>query len=171
MFVSVISGADKTTVSVGTGDTSFHPVYASVGNFHNDLRCGHGEAVVPIAFLAIPKGMSPYLVCSCAYIYIVLALGSQEDEEDPEFRMFKKQLYHESLACIFRPLKRAMTRPIVMKCPDGHFRRVIFSIGPFLADYPEQVYLAGTVSGWCPKCVIIHTYRASADLLQVLRLS
>ena len=39
----------------------------------------------------------------------------------------------------------------VVKCPDGHFRRAIFSLGPYIADYPEQVWLAGTVSDWCPK--------------------
>lgn len=44
-----------------------------------------------------------------------------------------------------------MSRPIVLKCCDGHYRRIIFSIGPFIADYPEQVDLAGIVQGWCPK--------------------
>ena len=39
----------------------------------------------------------------------------------------------------------------VVKCPDGHFRRAIFSLGPYIADYPEQVWLAGIVSNWCLK--------------------
>lgn len=38
-------------------------------------------------------------------------------------------------------------------CPDGHYRKVIYSLGPFMADYPEQVYLACIVQGWCPKYV------------------
>jgi len=46
-----------------------------------------------------------------------------------------------------------MEKPKVVKCPDGHFRRAIFSLGPYIADYPEQVWLAGTVQDWCPKYV------------------
>ena len=49
-------GADKTTVTVGTGNQEFHPVYHTVGNIHNDMRRAHHDAVVPLAFLAIPKG-------------------------------------------------------------------------------------------------------------------
>jgi hypothetical protein len=30
-FVSVVLGSDKTTVSVGTGDNEFYPLYASTG--------------------------------------------------------------------------------------------------------------------------------------------
>ena len=41
--------------------------------------------------------------------------------------------------------------PERVHCGDGHFRRVIFGLGPYIADYPEQVCLAGIVSGWCPK--------------------
>jgi hypothetical protein len=47
-----------------------------------------------------------------------------------------------------------MTEPKVVRCPDGHFRRAIFSLGPYIADYPEQVWLAGIVSNWCPKFVL-----------------
>jgi len=44
-----------------------------------------------------------------------------------------------------------MTKPEVAMCPDGHFRRVIYTLGPYIADYPEQVLLTGIVTGWCPK--------------------
>ncbi|KAJ7205518.1 hypothetical protein GGX14DRAFT_335225, partial [Mycena pura] len=39
----------------------------------------------------------------------------------------------------------------VMLFPDGHYRRVIFGLGPYIADYPEQVLLACVVQGWCPR--------------------
>jgi hypothetical protein len=52
---------------------------------------------------------------------------------------------------IFEPLKPYMEAYKVVKCPDGHFRRAIFGLGPYIADYPEQVWLAGIVSNWCPK--------------------
>lgn len=57
MLTPVILGMDKTTTSVGTGHQEFHPVYLSLGNVHNGMRQAHRDAVVPIAFLAIPKCM------------------------------------------------------------------------------------------------------------------
>jgi hypothetical protein len=56
MFVPVILGTDKTTVSVATDQHSYHPVYLSVGNVHNSLRKAHKDALVLIGFLPIPKG-------------------------------------------------------------------------------------------------------------------
>ena len=41
-----------------------------------------------------------------------------------------------------------------MMCPDGHFRCVVFGLGSYIADYPEQVWLTGIVSTWCPKYVV-----------------
>jgi hypothetical protein len=57
MLAGVMFGLDKTTVSVGTGNTEFHPVYASLTNIKNGMRRAHRDALVPIAFLAIPKSM------------------------------------------------------------------------------------------------------------------
>ncbi|KAJ7220735.1 hypothetical protein GGX14DRAFT_532634 [Mycena pura] len=57
----------------------------------------------------------------------------------PKSSYFCRQMYHASLA-------------LVVRCPDGHFRRVIYGIGPYIADYPEQVWLAAVVQNWCPKC-------------------
>lgn len=56
MLCPIILGADKTTASVATGHVEFHPVYMSIGNVHNEMRRSHRDAVVPIAFLSIPKG-------------------------------------------------------------------------------------------------------------------
>ena len=55
MFTPVILGADKTTVSVMTGHQQYHPLYMSLGNIHNEMCRAHCDAVIPIAFLAIPK--------------------------------------------------------------------------------------------------------------------
>jgi hypothetical protein len=46
-----------------------------------------------------------------------------------------------------------MTTPEVARFPDGHFRRVIYGLGPYIADYPEQALLACIVQGWCAKYV------------------
>jgi Plavaka transposase len=55
MFVPIVAGSDKTTVSVATGHQEYHPVYMSPGNLTNIARRAHGNSVLPVAFLPIPK--------------------------------------------------------------------------------------------------------------------
>jgi hypothetical protein len=47
-----------------------------------------------------------------------------------------------------------MEKPDLALCPDSHYQKVIYSIGPWIADYPEQVWLSGIVQNWCPKFVL-----------------
>ena len=56
MFIPVILGTDKTTVSVATGQHEYHPIYLSIGNIHNRLRRAHRDGLVLVGFLPIPKG-------------------------------------------------------------------------------------------------------------------
>ena len=60
MFVPIVMGSDKTTVSVATGQNDYWPLYASIGNVHNNIRRAHGNGLVLVSFLAIPKSL--YLV-------------------------------------------------------------------------------------------------------------
>lgn len=55
MFVPIILGSDKTTVSVATGDQGFWPIYLSIGNIHNNVRRTHRNGFVLLGFLPIPK--------------------------------------------------------------------------------------------------------------------
>lgn len=138
MYCPIVVGSDKTTVSVATGHVEYHPFYISPGGVYNTVRRAHRNAVAPAAFLAIPKGDRKY-------------------DNDPAYRKFKRQLYHDSIAAILRTLQPGMRTPVVRRCPDGHFRRVIYDLGAYIADYPEQVYLAGIVQNWCPKCTALPT--------------
>ena len=52
---------------------------------------------------------------------------------------------------MLQSLKPSMTKPEVVRCPDGHFRRAVYSLGPYIADYPEQCLLACIVQNWCTK--------------------
>ncbi|KAK1233420.1 hypothetical protein PQX77_003424, partial [Marasmius sp. AFHP31] len=133
MYCPIILGADKTTVSVATGHVEYHPLYLSIGNLHNGARRGHRNGVVPVGFLAIPKTDRRY-------------------DDDSAYRVFKKQLYHACIAAILLSIEPAMHKPVVRMCPDGHYRRVIYDLAAFIADYPEQVLLAGIVQGWCCRC-------------------
>ncbi|GLB39957.1 hypothetical protein LshimejAT787_0704670 [Lyophyllum shimeji] len=137
-FVPVILGSDKTTVSVATGQNEYYPLYAGIGNIKNHVRRAHRNALSLIGFLAIPK-------------------ADRKHQNSVEFRTFRRQLFHSSLARIFNSLKPWMTTPRVTRCADGYYRRVIYGFGPYIADYPEQALLACVVSGWCPKCTALAT--------------
>lgn len=80
--------------------------------------------------------------------------GDCGHDDSVRFCVFKHQLYHASLGAVLSPIRPGMTTPVVRRCPDGHFRRVIYDLISFIADYPEQVMLTGIVQGWCPKCVL-----------------
>ncbi|KAF8986113.1 hypothetical protein BDQ17DRAFT_1493098 [Cyathus striatus] len=133
MFAPVILGSDKTTVSVATGQNEYYPLYASLGNVQNHVRHAHCNAVTVVGFLAIPKTDKQY-------------------EKSAAFRKFRRQLFHASLAYILQSLKPWMTKPKVTHCGNGYFYHVIYGIGPYIADYPEQCLLACIVSGWCVRC-------------------
>jgi hypothetical protein len=68
MFVPVILGSDKTTVSVATGHSEYWPLYASIGNIHNNVRRAHGSGLVLVAFLAIPKSKCSNLIRPNLYL-------------------------------------------------------------------------------------------------------
>ena len=150
MFVPVIAGSDKTTVSIATGHQEYHPVYMSPGNLTNIARRAHGNALLPVAFLPIPKSRVLLVVYGTLRLTHV---ASKKHRKTTKFQTFCRQMYHASLARIFEPLRAGMMTPEVVKCPDGHFRCAIYGLGPYIADYPEQVWLAGIVQGWCPKYV------------------
>jgi len=148
MLVPLLLGSDKTLASNATGQNEFHPLYFSPGNIRNPARRAHRDALVPIGFLAIPKGVSSGVRCLASPYSIP---GTRKDATSPLFRLFRRQLMHESLRVILTPLIPFMTKPDVVRCPDGHFRRAIYTLGPYIADYPEQVLLAAVVSGWCTR--------------------
>ncbi|KAJ7642525.1 hypothetical protein B0H17DRAFT_960110 [Mycena rosella] len=132
-FIPIILGSDKTTVSVATGQNDYYPLYMSNGLVHNNVQRAHRNAVTLIGFLAIPK-------------------TDRENQDTAEFRTFRRNLFHGSLREILKSLKPGMTTPEVIPFADGHYRRAIYGLGPYIADYPEQVLLACIVQGWCAWC-------------------
>ncbi|KAH9027218.1 hypothetical protein EDB85DRAFT_1893036 [Lactarius pseudohatsudake] len=137
VFCPMILSSDKTTVSVATGHNKYWPIYLSIGNIHN-IRQAHRNGVVLLGFFAIPKS---WLVCS-----------THEFRDNPKICRFHHQLLHSSLAKILEPLRPGMTTPEVVHFSDDHFRKVIYGLGPHIADYPEQALLACVVQGWCARC-------------------
>ncbi|KAF8271285.1 hypothetical protein EI94DRAFT_1877970, partial [Lactarius quietus] len=86
MFVPVILGSNKMTVSVATSQNNFYPLYMSLGNVHNSVQCAHSNAVSLIMFLSIPK---------------------------TNFWKFHWELFHTSLQHIMSSLCPHMTMPCV----------------------------------------------------------
>lgn len=54
MFVPIVAGSNKTTVSVGTEHQEYHPTYMLPGNLTNIAQCSQ-NMLLPIVFLPIPK--------------------------------------------------------------------------------------------------------------------
>jgi len=69
--------------------------------------------------------------------------------KDENFRDFRRRLFHGCLTVINTTIKPYTQRWDLVRCSDHHFRRAIYSLGPHIADYPEQSVAAGTVYGWC----------------------
>ncbi|KAG2128044.1 uncharacterized protein EDB93DRAFT_1243604 [Suillus bovinus] len=111
--------------SVATGANDYYPLYVSIGNVRNNVRRAHRDA-------------------SSSY------RGARKRLKISEFR---RQLFHSSVAKILENLRPGMTTPEVVRFGDGHYRRVIYGLGPILADYEEQVLLAcivrNCVRGMC----------------------
>ena len=80
-------------------------------------------------------------------------LADNESHNDFNYHRFCHQLLHTSLQKILEPVRQYMTAPKIVCCPDGHYHRAIFSLGPYIVDYPEQCLLSSIVQGWCPRYV------------------
>ena len=151
MVVPLLLGNDKTLASNVTSQNEFHPLYHSLGNIKNAVRCAHQDAVVPIGFLPIPKSFFFLVFRWFGSILTWSPLGTRKGGTGTLFRLFQWQLLHQSLKVILGSLLPYMTKPDVVMCPNGHYWRVVYTLGPYIADYCEQVLLAAIVSGWCTR--------------------
>ena len=156
MFVPVILGSDKTTVSVGTGNNEYYPLYLSIGNVSNKARRSQKlNTVQLVAFLAIPKSVCYKLEVTYSIVFWHFKFAAERQyEKSDDFRRFRHQIFHSSISRILNSLKTAMimnTQKTILRCPDGHLRRSVFGLGSYIADYPEQVSLCAICTGWCCK--------------------
>ena len=73
MFIPIILGSDKTTVSVATGNNEYWPIYLSIGNIHNNVQCAHQDGLVLLGFLAVPKSKSKVVMYHGLLLIIMLS--------------------------------------------------------------------------------------------------
>ena len=147
VFVPVILGSDKTTMSIGTENNAYYPLYLSIRNMRNHIRHAHRDTLILVGFLTISKSMFDFLIPHMN-TYHTIHLAEKEHLSDGQFCKFHCQLFHSSLSVILNSLWPEMRQPEVVKFGDGHFRHVIYDFGPYIADYKEQVLLACIVCGW-----------------------
>ena len=94
--------------------------------------------------------MSFFLTCTSFVFDSDKAItADREHQNSSEFREFRRHLFHDSLRQILVSLKDGMQTPEVVLYADGHYRRTVYGLGPYIADYPEQVLLSCIVQGWC----------------------
>ena len=53
----------------------------------------------------------------------------------------------------------------IVCCGDGHYRKVFYGLGPYIADYPEQALVSCIVQNWCPTLVLNFIIRFIFDSL------
>ena len=117
LFVPIILGSDKTTVSVATGHIAYWPLYASISNIHNNMRCAHGSGLVLVGFLSIPK----ILLCPSLHIASTDFVSSVDKAHtsDVDFCQFWQKLFHVSISYILQSFQPGEVTPEVFQCPDG----------------------------------------------------
>ena len=145
-------------------------IYISIGYIHNNVQHPHHNGVLLLRFLTNPKSTKP-----CPPLYYVtwidwlLNVASKEHSDDPNLWKFHHQLFHMSLGRILIPLKAFIEIPDVTQFLDGYYHCVIYSISPYIANYPEQALLTCIMQGWCNKWVIwlLHHPLLNVDYCQM----
>ncbi|KAG1890648.1 uncharacterized protein F5891DRAFT_1131624 [Suillus fuscotomentosus] len=116
----------------------------------------HGSTFVPVVLgsdkttVSVATGNNEYYPL---YASIGNVCNNEHATSDVKFRKFRRQLFHCSLSKILETLRPGITKYEVARFGDRHFRRVIYGLGPYIADYEEQVLLTCIVRGWCPRCL------------------
>ncbi|KAG9083376.1 hypothetical protein FRC06_004560, partial [Ceratobasidium sp. 370] len=146
----IVLAADKTQMTVLSGNKSAWPVYLSIGNISKDIRRRPSERAMLLV----------------GYIPITDLTDISNVEERREKRW---QLFHTCMESILEPLKEASRRGVEMLCADGGIRRVHPILAAYLADYPEQCLATCVRENRCPICWVPAGERADYDQQYGLR--
>ena len=106
-----------------------------------------GLALFLLAFY--PSQKVHYVFQLCFAFTDFVSSADKAHTNDVDFHQFQQKLFHISLSYTLQSLQPGEVTPEVFQCPDGHFQRIIWGIGPYIIDYPEQVLLACVVKNWC----------------------
>ena len=139
------------------GRTSITPSISQLATFGTTYAVPTGTQSPWSPFLPSPK-VSPLVPRRACYDLFLTSMSkaTRQHANNLEFRKFRRQLFHTSLARILRSLRPGMETPEIIRCGDGHYRKIFYGLGPYIADYPEQALVCCIVQGWCPTYVCIY---------------
>ena len=83
--------------------------------------------------------LSIYQIYVASTDFLTSLAADKAHTNDVDFCQFRRKLFHVSLSYIPQSLQPGEVTPEIFQCPDGHFRRIIWGIGPYIADYPILV--------------------------------
>jgi hypothetical protein len=113
--------------------------------------------------------VSVYFLALLLFLTHECHLANHSNRDDATFRKFRCQLLHSSLVKMLKSLRPGMTVPEVVCFPDGHYRKVVYGLSPYISDYPEQALLVCIVQGWCAKYVSFYLTRCTLTCLFQVR--
>ncbi|TFK45446.1 hypothetical protein OE88DRAFT_1788392 [Heliocybe sulcata] len=135
-IIPVIISSDKTQVTL-FGNKSAYPIYMTIGNLPKEIRRKPSQGGhVLLGYLPTTR-----------LVHITNKAAR---------RRTLANLFHSCVRRILHPLKQAGQVGLAMVSSDGVWRRCHPIFATFVGDYPEQVLVAGTKYGDCPKCPVGH---------------
>ncbi|KAI0033638.1 hypothetical protein K488DRAFT_47333 [Vararia minispora EC-137] len=133
-IIPLIFSSDKTQLTVFRNKTAY-PVYLTIGNISKDIRRKPSRrAQILVAYLPTAK--------------------LDHIKNKTARRRALSNLFHECMRRITASLQTAGTEGVAMQSGDGVWRRCHPIYATFVGDYPEQVLVASTIYGDCPKCIV-----------------
>ena len=94
-----------------------------------------------MGFMVALLGFLSNLKSKSSIHLLLLLLASKEHVDDILFQKFHHQLFYTSLAKILH-LSRLLWKSLRLLNSWWAFHQAIYSLGPYITDYPEQVLLA-----------------------------
>lgn len=130
-IIPLIISSDKTLLTQFR-NRSAYPVYLTIGNLPKDLRRKTSlQAQVLLGYLPVTK-----------------LEGIKNDEQR---RRALTNLFHVCMTDILKPMSDVAAEGVIMASGDGVRRQCHPLLAAYVADYPEQVLVAGVKNGHCPK--------------------
>src|SRR5579859_2010238 len=73
-------------------------------------------------------------------------------EDTPECRVWQRNVFHQAVDHILKPLEHAMWYVVRLLCDDIKERFCVPVLCQYIADFEEQTLCGGLYGRSCPKC-------------------
>ncbi|KAG9085023.1 hypothetical protein FRC06_003767, partial [Ceratobasidium sp. 370] len=116
-----------------SGGQQAYPVYLTISNISKGVRRKASK---------------------CATVVLgYLPVDNFKDVANKNLRkQLRAELLHRSMEAMLKPLKTTSCDGVPMWCTDSRVRRVYPILAAYIADFPEQNDVSGTIQSGCPAC-------------------